>query len=233
MQDARIEAIVSEVVRRLASGSGGPSIHTRGAAWGQHGLFENVDAAVAAANDAYVRLGRTPKHIRKRALDNMRRVTLANLEELSKRAVQETGLGRVEDKINKNRLVAHKTPGMEILQPHCHTGDAGLTLDERGSLGVIGAITPCTNATETILNNGISMIAAGNSVVFNVHPSAKQTLAWYVEMLNRACVDAGAPDNLMTMVTEPTIKSAQTLMKHDGVRLLAVTGGGAVVKAAL
>lgn len=152
---------------------------------------------------------------------------------MSRRAVEETGLGRIEDKINKNRLVANKTPGMEILQPHCHTGDAGLTLDERGSLGVIGSITPCTNATETILNNGISMIAAGNSVVFNVHPSAKRTLAWYVEMLNKACVDAGAPDNMMTMVTEPTIKSAQALMKHSGVRLLAVTGGGAVVKAAL
>ncbi len=233
MEDVRIEAIVAEVVRRLGTGGSAPRVHVPRHTPGRFGLFQEIDDAVAAANDSYAQLADTPKHIRQRAIDNMRRVTLAHLDEMAKRAVDETGLGRVEDKINKNRLVAQKTPGMEILQPSCHTGDQGLTLDERGSLGVIGSITPCTNATETILNNGISMIAGGNTVVFNVHPSAKRTLAWYVELMNKACVDAGAPDNLMTMITEPTIQSAQKLMKHSGVRLLAVTGGGPVVKAAL
>ncbi|MCO4760572.1 MAG: aldehyde dehydrogenase EutE [Myxococcales bacterium] len=235
MDDVRIEAIVAEVVRRLGTPAGAqaPLIHTPRHAAGRRGLFNEIDDAVAAAGDAYAQLATTPAHIRQRAIDNMRRVTLDNVEEMAKRAVEETGLGRIEDKINKNRLVANKTPGMEILQPSCHTGDNGLTLDERGSLGVIGSITPCTNATETILNNAISMIAGSNTVAFNVHPSAKRTLAWYVKMLNEACVSAGAPDNMMTMITEPTIKSAQALMTHQGVRLLAVTGGGPVVKAAL
>jgi len=237
MDDARLEAIVAEVVRRLGTSGGssgpGPLVRSPRHVAGRHGLFDQIDDAVAAANDAYAQLSTTPAHIRQRAIDNMRRVTLENLDEIARRAVDETGLGRVEDKINKNRLVANKTPGMEILQPSCHTGDNGLTLDERGSLGVIGSITPCTNATETILNNAISMIAGANTVAFNVHPSAKRTLAWYVEMLNKACVSAGAPDNMMTMITEPTIQSAQALMKHKGVRLLAVTGGGPVVRAAL
>ena len=237
MDDARIEAIVSEVVRRLGTSAGlqgtGPLVRSPRFVVGRHGLFEQIDDAVAAAGDAFTQLSTTPTHVRQRAIDNMRRVTLENLDEIARRAVEETGLGRIDDKVNKNRLVANKTPGMEILQPSCHTGDNGLTLDERGSLGVIGSITPCTNATETILNNAISMIAGANTVAFNVHPSAKRTLAWYVEMLNKACVAAGAPDNMMTMITEPTIDSAQALMKHKGVRLLAVTGGGPVVRAAL
>jgi acyl-CoA reductase-like NAD-dependent aldehyde dehydrogenase len=233
MKDARIEAIVTEVVRRLRSDAAAPVIHTPRHGHGRNGLFGDIDGAVAAANDAYAQLKETPVHVRQRAIGAMREVTLANLEEMARRTVDETGLGRVADKIEKNRLVANKTPGMEILQPSALTGDNGLTLDEYASLGVIGSITPCTNATETILNNGISMIAGGNTVVFNVHPSAKKTLAWYTAMLNKACVDVGAPDNLMTMVTEPTIQSAQALMKHEGVRLIAVTGGGAVVKAAL
>ncbi|MSQ84446.1 MAG: aldehyde dehydrogenase EutE [Myxococcales bacterium] len=233
MDEARINAIVAEVVRRLGAGSAGPVVSAPKYNAGRNGLFDDVDSAVQAARDSYEQLKKTPVHVRARAIDNMRQVTLKNLEEMSKRAVEETGLGRVADKIEKNRLVALKTPGMEILQPAAHTGDHGLTIDEYGSLGVIGSITPTTNATETILNNGISMIAGGNTVVFNVHPSAKRTLAWYCKMLNEACVQAGAPDNLMTMITEPTIDSANAVMKHPGVRLLAVTGGGPVVKAAL
>jgi acyl-CoA reductase-like NAD-dependent aldehyde dehydrogenase len=244
MDDARINAIVAEVVKRLAQpgggGSGGSSAGSSAVTirsprhyTGKFGIFDQIDDAVQAARDAYEQLHRTPVHVRARAIENMRQWTLRNLDEMARRAVEETGLGRVSDKIEKNRLVAHKTPGMEILLPSATTGDHGLTLDELGSLGVIGSITPTTNATETILNNGISMIAAGNTVVFNVHPSAKRTLAWYVEQLNRACVEAGAPDNMMTMITEPSIESANAVMKHKGIRLLAVTGGGPVVKAAL
>ena len=231
MDEARIQAIVAEVVRRLGS-DGAPTVHIARPA-GRFGIFGDVDSAVAAARDAYDRLQKTPTDVRRRAIAAMRQVSLAHLDEMSRRAVAETGLGRVDDKLAKNRLVIEKTPGMEILQPPAHTGEHGLTLDEYGPLGVIGSITPCTNATETILNNAISMLAGGNTVVFNVHPSAKETLRWYVELLNRAMVDAGAPENLLTMVAEPTIQTANEVMKHPGIRLLAVTGGGPVVKAAL
>jgi len=237
MDDARLERIVSEVVRRLqqggSGGSSGPAIHTPRLSEGRYGQFGDVDSAVAAARKAYEQLHATPLNVRHKAIEAMRQVTRDNLTELARRAVEETGLGRVEDKIAKNRLVADKTPGIEFLNPGVWTGDDGLTLDELGPLGVIGSITPSTNATETILNNAISMLAGGNVVVFNVHPSAKRTCSWHVELIMKAAVDAGLPDNCITVVTEPSIETANQVMKHPGVRLIAVTGGGPVVKAAL
>ena len=163
----------------------------------------------------------------------MRRVTLEHLEDMARMAVEETGLGRYLDKIEKNRLVAEKTPGVEALEPKTWTGDDGLTLTEWAPYGVIGSITPCTNPTETILNNGIGMIAAGNAVVFNTHPNAKALSAWFIDLLNGAIEGCGGPSNIFNCVATPTIESAQTLMKHPDIRLLVVTGGGGVVKAAM
>jgi len=104
---------------------------------------------------------------------------------------------------------------------------------ERAPYGVIAAITPSTNPTATIINNAIGMIAAGNSVVFNVHPVAKRVSAHAVALLNQAIRQAGGPPNLITCTAEPTIESAQALMRHAGVRLVVVTGGGAVVHEAM
>jgi acyl-CoA reductase-like NAD-dependent aldehyde dehydrogenase len=106
-------------------------------------------------------------------------------------------------------------------------------LEEPAPYGVIGAITPTTNPTSTIICNTIGMVAAGNSVVFNVHPAAKEVSKETVRLLNQAIVGAGGPPNTVTCVAEPTIESAQALMKHPLVRLLVVTGGGGVVKAAM
>jgi len=200
---------------------------------GKHGVFPDVDSAIMAARDAHEQLMRMPLEVRERAVDAMRKVTLKHLEELAKMAVEETGLGRVEDKIVKNRLAATKTPGTEILVPKAFSGDHGLTIIERAPYGVVCSITPCTNATETVINNAIGMIAGGNGVVLNAHPSAKRTTVYFVRLLNQAMVEAGAPDNLLSCVAEPTIESAQQLMRHPGVNLVVVTGGPAVVKVAM
>jgi acyl-CoA reductase-like NAD-dependent aldehyde dehydrogenase len=199
----------------------------------QHGLFPDVDAAVAAARKAFEQFQSAPLSTRERIIAAMRKVTLENLRPLSEYAVAETGLGRVEDKIKKNELCAVKTPGPEILRPIAFTGDHGLTVLDRAAYGVIGAITPTTNATETIINNGIGMLAGGNAVVFNTHPYAWRTCAHFIDLLNQVVMQAGGPPNLLVNVAEPTIDSAQKLMTHKGVRLLVVTGGGAVVKAAM
>jgi acyl-CoA reductase-like NAD-dependent aldehyde dehydrogenase len=152
---------------------------------------------------------------------------------MAEAAVKETGLGRVDQKLIKNRLVIDKTPGPEILEPRAYSGDDGLTIEEYAPFGVIGAITPTTNPTETIICNGIGMLAAGNAVVFNAHPSAKSCSAYTVQFINDAIMRAGGPANLITCVAEPTIETAQALMKHPGVRLLVVTGGPAVVREAM
>jgi acyl-CoA reductase-like NAD-dependent aldehyde dehydrogenase len=201
---------------------------------GHKGIFEDLDRAVSAAHEAHEQLVDLSLETRRKIIQAMRDTTVKNAAELSRRAVDETGLGRVDDKIQKNLLCALKTPGTEILEaPETFTGDGGLAMTERAPFGVIGAITPTTNPTETVINNGIGMLSGGNAVVFNVHPSSRRVCRWHIELLNEAIVAAGGPENLICALAEPTIESAQALMKHKGTRLTVVTGGPAVVKAAL
>lgn len=200
---------------------------------GKSGVFGDVDSAVKAARKAFEQHERGTLETRDKIVAAMRAVTRAHVRELSQYAVDETGLGRVEDKIRKNTLCADKTPGTEILRPLAYSGDHGLAVVERAPFGVIGSITPTTNPTETIINNGIGMVAGGNSVVFNVHPSAARVCTWFVHLLNEAIVGAGGPHDLITAIEHPTIESAQAVMKHPGIRILVVTGGPGVVKEAM
>ncbi len=197
------------------------------------GVFDDLDAAVNAAEQAFRALDAMSLAMRDKIISSIRKVMLASAEVLARQAQEETGLGRWEDKAIKNRLVATKTPGTEDLVPHAKSGDRGLTLTERAPFGVIAAITPSTNPTSTIICNTIGMVAAGNAVVFNVHPGAKRVSIHNVALINEAIMRAGGPANLVTTLTEPTIESAQALMKHPGVRLLMVTGGAGVVEAAM
>jgi aldehyde dehydrogenase len=213
---------------RPSLASRAPALHR-----GRQGIFDNLDAATEAARLAFEEWSETSLEVRDRVVEAMREATRRAARELSEMAVKETGLGRVEDKIKKNLLCANKTPGTEILRAGAFTGDHGLALVERAPFGVIGSITPTTNPTETIINNGIGMVAGGNSVVFNVHPSARRVSAHHIQLLNEAIVSAGGPENLLCALAEPTIDSAQALMKHKNVRLLVVTGGPAVVRAAM
>lgn len=237
LDEQKVAVIVEQVLSRLrqdgAMGGKAPAVNTRGPDTGRSGIFPDVDSAVAAARTAHERLVALPLEVRDRAIEAMRKLTRDKAADLSKMAVQETKLGRVEDKILKNRLAADKTPGTEILLSKSFTGDHGLTLAERAPYGVICSITPCTNATETIANNAIGMIAGGNAVVINAHPTAKQSAVTYIRWLNEAMVAAGAPDNLICTTPEPTIESANNLMRHPGIALVVVTGGPAVVKAAM
>jgi acyl-CoA reductase-like NAD-dependent aldehyde dehydrogenase len=228
--DHQIHQIVERVVERLSKESSQTSPLD---GQGSRGIFENISESISAAKRAFEELNQCSLETRRRMIDAMRKTTLDHAEEFSRLAVGETGLGRVEDKINKNKLAALKTPGPEILVPVAMSGDEGLTLVERAPFGVIGAITPCTNATETIINNSISMVSAGNSVVFNVHPSAKKVCSYHISLLNKAIEASGGPSNVLCGLHQPTIESASALMKHPDIRLLAVTGGGPVVKAAM
>jgi len=251
LDEKRIQQIVDRVVSRLGITSPppaqvspaavAPAVHrsptagpgARGFPRGSLGVFPTVDAAAKAARKAFEELEQRPLELRYRVVAAMREVTLRHVRELSEYAVAETGLGRVEDKVRKNTLAAQKTPGPEILQPRAFTGDHGLTLVEWAPFGVIGSITPCTNPTETIVCNGIGFVSGGNTAVFNVHPAARAVSAYHIHLLNEAAMGVGAPANLLTTVAEPTIASAQELMKHPTTRILVVTGGPAVVKAAM
>lgn len=200
---------------------------------GNRGCFPTIDAAVDAAQKAFLDYRDVPVKQRKRIIAAVREICHDHINDLARIGVEDTGLGRFQDKIIKNRLAIDKTPGVEDVEPTAFSGDDGLTLEERAPYGVIGSITPCTNPSETIICNGIGMIAGGNSVVFNPHPSAKRISMFTIDLLNKAVIAEGGPPNLFTTVFSPTIQTAQGLMKHTGIRLLVVTGGPAVVKAAM
>jgi len=211
-----------------ARAAGGPS-----AAPVAPGVFTDLDAAVKAAAQAFAALDAMSLAIRDKIIASIRESMLTHAEALAREAQAETGMGRWEDKLVKNRVVARKTPGTEALVPEARSGDDGLMLMERAPFGVIGSITPCTNPTSTIICNTIGMVAAGNAVVFCVHPTAKTVSIHNVALLNEAILRAGGPPNLVCTITEPSIAAAQAVMKHPGIRLLVVTGGEGVVHAAM
>jgi len=246
LDDRRIAAIVEQVVQKLSAEGAVPrptaapryapaplAPRTSRAAAGDRGLFGDVDAAVGAASEAYREWREAPVSTREQCICAIRRFMLENLEEMSRRAVEETGLGRFDDKLTKNRLAAMKTQGTEALEPLVMTGDSGMTLIERAPYGVIAAITPCTNPTETLCNNAIAMIASGNTAVFNVHPLAKELCGWTIQGFNDAITENGGPPNVVCGIMPPTIDSAQALMHHPDVRVVGVTGGGEVVRVAM
>lgn len=199
----------------------------------QQEVFPDIEQAITAAEKAHQDLNAMPLAKRCEIIKAMREATLEHASYLAKHAHEETGLGRYEHKLMKNKLAAEKTPGCEVLEPIVYTGDRGLTLVERAPYGVIAAIAPITNPVATLVCNSIGMVAGGNSVVFNPHPGAKKTSVATLNILNSAVISAGGPPNLMCTVAEPTVKTAQDLMKHPRIRLLVVTGGPAVVKVAM
>lgn len=197
------------------------------------GIFPDITRAVTAASRAQKMWIALPLEKRKEVIAHLRERLRENAQVLAWAAWRETGLGRYEDKIEKNLLNINKVPGIEDLEPTAWSGDRGLTLMERAPFGVCGSITPVTNPAATVIGNSIVMIAGGNSVVFNPHPSAKECSARTIAVINQAIIEAGGPANLVAGVAEPTIESAQELMKHPGTRLTLVTGGEAVVHVAM
>lgn len=197
------------------------------------GVFQTMDEAVGAAKKAQQVISRMPMDHREKIITCIRNKIKENAEILARMGVQETGMGNVGHKILKHQLVAEKTPGTEDITTTAWSGDRGLTLIEMGPFGVIGAITPCTNPSETILCNAIGMIAGGNTVVFNPHPAAIKTSMFAVSLLNEASVEAGGPDNIACTVEKPTLETSAALMKHKDIPLIAATGGPGVVTAVL
>ena len=197
------------------------------------GIHETVDQAVDGAVQAQRKLIALPLTQRDEMIAAMRQTVLDNNERLSRMAVEETKLGRYDDKLRENILCATKTPGTEDIRPEAKTGDDGMMLLEYAPVGVIGALTPITNPTGTIIHNGISMISAGNAVIFNPHPTATQTSTEMIKLMHKAIVDSGGPAGLISAVAQPTLDTARAIIDHPKVNLLVATGGKPVVKAVL
>jgi len=200
---------------------------------GMRGVFRDMNEAIEAAKKAQAVMRSMSMDQREKIISNIRRKTHEQAETFARMGVEETGMGNVGHKILKHHLVAEKTPGTEDIITTAWSGDRGLTLVEMGPFGVIGAITPCTNPSETVLCNCMGMIAAGNTVVFNPHPQAIKTSMYAINLVNEASLEAGGPDHVAVTVEKPTMDTSSIMMKHKDIHLIAATGGPGVVTAVL
>jgi propionaldehyde dehydrogenase len=234
VEQDRIRQIVEQVVRNLREEGAIPRGLAPTATGMGNGIFETVDAAIDAAEEAQkFWLMEFNFEKRKEIIDVIRQTSLKNARMLAEMAVEETKMGRLEHKVMKNEGAANLSPGVEDLSSEAVSGSNGLLLIEHVPYGVINAITPITNPTSTVINNSIIMIAAGNSVIYSPHPGAKKSTQKTMTLLNEAIVEAGGPANLQTCVAEPTLRTAKQIMEHPKVKMIVATGGGSVVKAAL
>jgi acyl-CoA reductase-like NAD-dependent aldehyde dehydrogenase len=200
---------------------------------GDQVIFPTVDVAVSTAAQAQRVFRDEGLEVRRAAIKAMRKTSIANAERWGRLAVEETKMGRAEDKAQKNLLCATRTPGVEDLQSRAYTGDKGLTLVEYAPFGVVAAVTPSNNPTATIISNAIAILAGGNSVVFAPHPAAAKVCQEVMRALSLAAVSAGAPAGLITAVSPASRETTKALLAHPAVSLNIVTGGPAIVKVAM
>ena len=231
VNEALIRSVVEEVINRLGNGN---TAGTSGGSYaGRFGLFTDANEAVAAAREAFEQLSRRTIEDRKRIIGHIRRIAIDQCVELGTMEMNETKIGRLPHKIEKLKTLGDKSPGVEFMRSEVFSGDHGLAVIEHAPFGVIGAITPVTHSLPTLTGNAVSMIAAGNTVVANPHPSGKRVAAEGARRYNEAIYRDLGIDNLICVIVEPTLETAETIFKHRDVDLLSVTGGPGVARAAM
>jgi aldehyde dehydrogenase len=227
-----IRSVVQEVLSQM--GPAGPGASPQSATKPDRlGVFSTVDEAVAAATEAFGIFKKRPLADRRTAVELIRKMCKDQAEELGRLEMEETGIGRLDHKIEKLAVVLQFVQGVEDIKTDIESGDLGVALTDHAPFGVIGAITPVTHSLPTLACNAINMLAAGNTVVFNAHPSGAKIAAEGVRRFNATIRKAIGIDNLLTIIDPPTLESAQALFDHRGVSLLVVTGGPFVARAAL
>lgn len=200
---------------------------------GRFGQFARVDEAVEAATAAQRALMRRSMAQREVACETIRRICTDQAALLGDMEYEETRIGHRPHKTEKLLAVGKIALGTEFLKTECFSGDHGITLEEHAPWGVIGVVTPVTHSLPTLANNAVNMIAAGNSLVVNPHPGGKKVAAHGAKLFNQAIYEKLGIDNLICVITEPTIESAGEIFRHPGVKLLSITGGPGVVAAAM
>ena len=232
LTDDLVRSVVQQVVSQIGNGRASRSPQRNGSshAWG---AFQNAEPAIKAAVEAQREFERRGLEDRRKAIECIRRICKEQAQTLGREELEETKIGRLEHKIEKLQVVADRIPGVEWMKTQAFSGENGISLIEYAPFGVIGAITPVTHSLPTLACNAINMLAAGNSLVCNPHPSGARIATKGTRLFNQAIYEAIGIDNLMTIVSEPTLESAQAIFDHPDVRMLCVTGGPAVGRAAL
>jgi aldehyde dehydrogenase len=228
-----VAKVVGEVLARLktsqpkAAGAAAPSGQTG------FGVYEDMNAAVDAAQRSFEKLREGGMTARKKAIAVIRKLCVQKAKEWGGIEFNETKIGRLDHKIEKLEICGDLVPGVEMLDRMAFSGDSGLTVIDYAPWGVIGAITPSTHSVPTLTGNAINMIAAGNAIAFNTHPAAAKCAAIAIRAYNEAIFAETGISDLLTTVVKPTLDTFDALCKHPHVKLLCVTGGPAVVAAAM
>ena len=251
VNETLIRDVVAEVLDRLGNGSttaskpapapapkpdscgGARKISTANVALrGKFGVFQDANEACAAAQESYLQLKQKGVEARRKIEEIVKTLAEKNAEAWGRLELDETKIGRLDHKIAKLQIIK-LVPGVDWLRPDARSGDHGITLEEFTPFGVVGAVTPSTHSIPTLSGNIVNICAAGNSVVFNAHPNASRCAAAAVRAYNEAIYRATGIENIACMVEKPTLDSFNAICKNENVRLLLVTGGPMVVKAAM
>ena len=215
------------------SGGGGTKKATSAPALrGKFGVFTTADEACEAAQEAFLQLKEKGVAARRKIEEIVKAMAEKNAEPWGKIEFEETKIGRLDHKIAKLGLIK-LVPGVDWLRPDARSGDHGITLEEYTPFGVVGAITPSTHSIPTLSGNIVNIAAAGNTMVFNAHPSAARCAAMAVRAYNEAIYREIGIENAVCIIEKPTLDSFNALCKNEFTRLLLVTGGPMVVKAAM
>lgn len=226
INEQQISEIVKNVIQKM-------DINSIKSEKKQLGVFDTVQEAISACGKAYTTFKHYNKEQRENIINEIRRLTHAEAEAMAKLAVEETKMGNVYHKVLKHHLVADKTLGTSDLEARAISGDRGLTLTEQAPYGIIGAIVPSTNPSCTVICNSICMLASGNAVVFNPHPNASRISAYAVDLINRAVLNAGGPENIVCTVKKPTTASMDALLSDPTVKMIVATGDDGITKRVL
>ena len=154
---------------------------------------------------------------------------------LAKMAVEETGMGVVEDKVIKNHFAAEY-----IYNKFKNTKTCGILEEDKDNglikmaepLGVIAGVVPTTNPTSTAIFKTLIALKTRNGIIFSPHPRAKKSTVEAARIMLEEAVKAGAPENIIGWIDEPSILRTQYLMQHPKVDIILATGGPGMVKSA-
>ncbi|MBI3852927.1 MAG: aldehyde dehydrogenase EutE [Verrucomicrobia bacterium] len=230
--------VVTKVAPAAASadsscGCGGKVASSRAPALrGKFGVFADANEACAAAHESFLQLQEKGVTARVKIVEIIKAMADSNAEAWGKLELDETKIGRLDHKIEKLKILK-LVPGVEWLRPEARSGDHGITLEEYTPFGVVGAVTPSTHSIPTLSGNIVNIVAAGNAAVFNPHPAASRCAAVAVRAYNEAIYRETGIENIATIIEKPSMESFAAMCKHEVVRLLLVTGGPGVVKAAM
>ena len=228
IDETLVSKVVREVLARLQT-----EAKTAPPEQSRFGVYDEMGAACEAAHRSFEKLRDLGVSARRKAIQVIRKMCVAKAEEWGAIEFAETKIGRLDHKIEKLKICGDLVPGVEFLERMAFSGDFGLTIIDFAPWGVIGAVTPSTHSVPTLTGNAINMIAAGNSVVYNTHPAAAKCAAIAIRAYNEAIFAAIGISDLLTTVVKPTLETFDQMCKHPNVRLLCVTGGPAVVAAAM